>query len=65
LCPKRTYYATADQVRTVQAQYRRNQLNKFLNQFKKELRNSIVLELGVDLADLGLDAKAFLTVDGI
>jgi hypothetical protein len=33
--------------------------------FKKELRNSIVLELGVDLADLGLDANAFLTIDGI
>lgn len=60
LSPDASYYATTDQVRRAQAQYRRNQLNKFLNQFKKELRNSIVLELGVDLADLGLDANAFI-----
>jgi hypothetical protein len=37
LCPKRTYYATADQVRTAQAQYRRNQLNKFLNQVQERV----------------------------
>ena len=52
-----SYYATTDQVqRTQTQQYHRNQINHFLNQFKKESRNSIVLELG----DLGLDVNAFI-----
>eukprot|EP00457_Paulinella_chromatophora_P003966 gb/GEZN01003976.1/.p1 GENE.gb/GEZN01003976.1/~~gb/GEZN01003976.1/.p1 ORF type:complete len:654 (-),score=47.22 gb/GEZN01003976.1/:58-2019(-) len=60
-----SYYAEASEIRKGQNRYRSNKLRKFLQRFKKPVRNAIVIELSSELTDLGMDPNRFFMLDAV
>ena len=60
-----SYFASAEEIERAQRLYRTRNLKKFLRQFKKDLQNAIVIELEVDLQDVGIQADALFEVGNI
>ena len=54
-----SYYADATQIKEAQRRYRVKKLKQFLRTLKgREIQNAIIIELGPDLNDLGVDPAA-------
>lgn len=54
-----SYYANAAEIKEAQRRYRVKRLKKFLREQKgREIQNAIIIELGPDLNDLGVDPAA-------
>ena len=60
-----SYYATAEEIERAQRLYRTRKIKKFLRHFKKDLQNAIVIELGSDLQDVGIQPNALFEVGNI
>ena len=63
--PDSSYYATEEQVKDAQRQYRTRELKKRLKEFKKDIQNAIVIELTNDLKDLGIKPEALYLVGNL
>jgi hypothetical protein len=59
------YFATPEQVRDAQKRYRTREIKRFLQRFKKDLQNEIVIELQRDLADLSIRQEALFELGNL
>jgi hypothetical protein len=53
-----SYYADEKEIQSAQRRYRTRELKRFLQKFKKNLQNAIVIELATDLNDIGIKPEA-------
>ena len=61
--PNGSYYASASQIQEAQKRFRVQRLKRFLRDgFKKDVQNSVILQLSSDLQDLGIDPRALFDV---
>jgi len=57
-----SYYATSEEIEKAQKRYRTREIKKVLRNHKKDLQNAIVIELGPDLKDIGIEPDALFEV---
>ncbi|KAL7558501.1 hypothetical protein ACA910_008100 [Epithemia clementina (nom. ined.)] len=63
--PDASYYASEERKKEAQRQYRTRELKKYLQKFKKNKQNAIVIELAQDLKDLDIKPEALYEVGNL
>ena len=62
--PQASYYANAEEIKNAQRRFRTREVKKFLQHFKKEEQNATIIELQIDLKDLGIDPASLFEFGG-